>query len=81
MQIWDQKYLIWVFLGKNFETILSYLKSAPWIGLIAKFRKIMRMNKFETKNALFRYIWARIFKKLLPYLKSAPFNLSKCRIS
>ena len=27
-QIWDQKCLIWVFLGYNLKTILSYLKSA-----------------------------------------------------
>ena len=27
-QIWDQKCLIWVFLGKNFKKLLWYLKSA-----------------------------------------------------
>ena len=39
------------------------------------------MLKFGTKNALFGYFWARILKKLLPYLKSAPSNLSSCKIS
>ena len=28
-QIWDQKCLIWIFLGWNSKTILSRLKSAP----------------------------------------------------
>ena len=28
--IYDQKCLIWVFLGWNLKTILSYLKSAAW---------------------------------------------------
>ena len=123
--MWDQKYLIWVFLGKNFKKILSYLKSAssnlsywkilqkktkmlkfgttnalfgclwpnilknychiwnqhPQIAVIAKFLEIMKMAKFGTKNALFRYFWARIFKKILPFLKSAPSNLSICKIS
>ena len=39
------------------------------------------MSKFGTKNALFGYFWARISKKLLPYLKSAPSNLSNYKIS
>ena len=33
------------------------------------------MAKFGTKNALFGYFWARIFK-ILSYLKLAPSNLS-----
>ena len=32
----------------------------PRIGLTAKFRGIMQMAKFDTKNTLFGYIWARI---------------------
>ena len=32
----------------------------------------MKMPNFGTKNSLFRYFWARIFKELLPYLKLAP---------
>ena len=31
---------------------------------------------FLTKNVLFGYFWTRILKMLLPYLKSAPSNLS-----
>ena len=38
------------------------------------------MPKVGTKNVLVRYFWARISKKLLPQLKSAPSNLSNCKI-
>ena len=38
------------------------------------------MSKVGTKNVLVRYFWARISKKLLPQLKSAPSNLSNCKI-
>ena len=34
----------------------------------------MKMPKFGTENALFRYFWNRTLKKLLSYLKSAPSN-------
>ena len=33
----------------------------------------MKIPKFGTKNVLFSYFWARTFKKLLSYLKSASF--------
>ena len=36
---------------------------------------------FFTKNASFGYFWARNFKIPLSYLKSAPSNLSICKIS
>ena len=39
------------------------------------------MPKFGIKNTLFTYFyWARNFKTLLSYLKSAPSNLSNCKI-
>ena len=38
------------------------------------------MAKFGTKSILFWYFWARVLKKLLSYLKSAPSNLSNCKI-
>ena len=41
----------------------------------------MKMPKSGTKNALYEYFWARILKKLLSYLKSAPTNVSICKIS
>ena len=63
----------------------------PWICLIAKFCEETKMPKFGTKkcriwafltkNALFRYFWARVLKILLSYLKSASSNLSICKIS
>ena len=173
----DQKYLIWVFLGENFKKTIAifeistlkfvYLQNFtkkqkclnlgpkmlylgifglefkknychiwnqdPWICLIAKYCEIMKMPKFGSKSALFGYFWARILKdychiwnqhlrisiiakfceetkmrkfgaknalywyfwpkmpflgifrqeflkKLLSYLKSAPSNLSDCKI-
>ena len=39
----------------------------------------MKMLKFGNKNVLFGYFRARIGKKLLSYLKSAPSNLPNCR--
>ena len=45
-----------------------------WICLNVKYCEIMKMPKFGTKSALFRYFWVRILKKLLSYLKSAPSN-------
>ena len=38
------------------------------------------MPKLGTKNILSRYFWAGIFKKLLPYLNSTPYNLYKYKI-
>ena len=35
------------------------------------------MPKFGIKNAFFGYFWVTILKEVLPYLKSAPLNLSK----
>ena len=70
---------------------MSYLKSAPWNLYICK---ILRKNKkclnlepkmpywvFLTKNAQFGCFGAKILKKLLSYLQSAPSNLSNCKIS
>ena len=38
------------------------------------------MRKFGAKSALFWYFWAGILKKPLSYLKSAPLDLSNCKI-
>ena len=62
--IWEQKCFIWIFLAWNLKKILTYLKPAD------------KMTKFGTKNDLFGYFWARIFKKPLSYLKSTTSNLS-----
>ena len=39
------------------------------------------MSKFGTKNALFGYFWAKVWKKLLSYLRSTRLNWSNCKIS
>ena len=38
------------------------------------------MPTFGSKNALFKYFGLAFEKKLLSYLKSAPSNLSHCKI-
>ena len=49
----------------------------PRICLIAKFYVETKMPKFCSRNALFLYFWEGIWKE---YLKSAPSNLSNCKI-
>ena len=51
------------------------------ISVIAKFCKETRIPTFGIKNTLFGYFYARILEKLFSYLKSAPSNLSICKIS
>ena len=88
--IWNQKCLIWVFLGWNLKTILSYLKFRhPRICVIAKFRGKNKNAEIWDQKCLIRYFWPRMsylgifgyefLKKLLSYLKSAPSNLSNCK--
>ena len=48
----------------EFEKLLSYWNQHPRICLSSKSREKIKMHKFGTKNALFRYFWARFFKKL-----------------
>ena len=51
------------------------------IFLIAKFcEKKPKIFKFATKIALFGYFCNRTFKKQFSYLKSAPLNLSICKL-
>ena len=50
-----------VFLGQNFEKLLSYLKSAPSnLSNCRISQKKPKMPKFGTKNVLFGYFWGRI---------------------
>ena len=58
--------------------LLSYFKFSNC--LVAKFGAKIYILKFETKNAWYGYFWTGILKKLLPYLKSAPSNLSNYKI-
>ena len=78
IQIWDQKYLSWVFLGYNFENLLSYLKSKP--SNMSKCKYLFKQKKLQIWDEKF-LIWVILgcnFKKLLSYLKSALSNLSEC---
>ena len=52
----------------------------PQIFHVAKFGAKIKIFKFRTKNALFGYLWAAIWKKLLPYyFKSTPSNFPSCK--
>ena len=73
--------LFWYFWARILKTYCHIWNQCPRICLIAKYRKKTKMPKFGAKNALFGYFWARIWKKLLSYLKLAPSNLSKWKIS
>ena len=61
------------FWAKSFKNYCHIWNQYHRFFLIAKFRE-------KNKNALFGYFWARIWKTLLSYLKSAPSNLSAGKI-
>ena len=61
--IWDQKYLIWVFLGSHLKIVLLYLKSAHSSLSNSKISWKMKMLIFGIKNALFGYFWTGILKR------------------
>ena len=77
-EIWDQKYLIWIFFGLEFENNMSYVKAAPSNLCIWDQKCLIWV--IMTKNAFFGYFWTRIFKQLLSYLKSTSLNLSICQL-
>ena len=89
--IFDQKSIIWVFLRKNFKNaIVIFEISTPKFASFRNFKNKQKCLNFApkmpywvflTKNTVFRYLWIRIKKKLLSYLKSAPSNLSNYKIS
>ena len=63
LSIFDQKCLIWVFLGHNFKKNYCHIwNQHSWLCLIAKYREMIKMPKFGTKSAIFGYFWARILK-------------------
>ena len=61
--------------------LLSYLKSVPSNVYNANFRAKMKLFKFGTKDALFAYFLAGLFKKLLSNVKSTPSRFSKTKTS
>ena len=64
--IFDQKCLIWIFLGYNFKrTIVIFEISNLWTFPIAKYCEIMKMLKFGTKSALSGYFLLEFWKTLV----------------
>ena len=85
-----QKSLIYVFLGSKFKLILSYLKLVPSNSASCK---ISWKNKntyvsdqkcliwvFLTKKCLIMVFWGNNLGKIFSCFKSAPSNLSICKI-
>ena len=68
--------------GMEFEKTIDIIEiSTLEFRAIANFDANMKALKFEIKNALFRYFWAGILKKLLlSYLKSELSNLSNSKV-
>ena len=83
--------LLGYFRARNLKSYCHIWKQHLRICWIAKFCEENKMPKFGSKNVLFEYSWPKrvylgIFGlelkiKLLSYLKSAPSNLSICKIS
>ena len=66
--------------GLEFENIFCHVSyQRPRICLVAKLGAKIKILKFRTKNALFGYFWAGIWKTLFSYLKSALSNSSNCK--
>ena len=74
LKIQDEKCLIQVFWETNRKRYISYIcHQGPQSG---KFHVKCKKFQFGTGIAFFR----STIKKPLPYLKSAPLNLSKCKL-
>ena len=72
--IFDQKCLIWVFLGKNFKTAIFIFEISSLIFVsLQNFTKKEKMPKFGTKNVLFGYFWPK-----MPYLGIFGLHFQNC---
>ena len=60
--IWNQKYLYWVFWTAILKSYIHTWNQHPQICLIAKFDAKIKILKFGTKNAIFRYCRVGIWK-------------------
>ena len=79
--ILDQKYLISVFLGKNFEkTIVIFEISTLKFVYLQSFTEKQKCLNLGPKMSDLG-IFGLDLKTMLSYLKSTPSNLSNCKIS
>ena len=77
---WNQHLLIFEISTINHQKILETFRNKDVeICLISNFCQDTKTSQFGTKNALFGYLWARFFLKML-YLKSALWNLRNCKV-
>ena len=80
----------WVKFVKEYchNWILPIMKNKKRLGvwdkkclIWARLDQNLKNTKFHVKFITSGYFWTRIWKKLLPYLKSTPSNLSKHKLS
>ena len=72
-QIWNQKSFSWVFLGDNFKNTIVIFESRPTqFCLFVKFDQKTEMPRFRTRNALFEYFLAEIWKQYCPIRNQHP---------
>ena len=67
----------WTWILKNYCHIWN---KHPQICVFAKFHEKTKIPKFRTKNAWSMYFWDWNLKTRLSNLKSAPSNLSNCKV-
>ena len=77
---WNQKCLFWVFLPVNLKNYCYIWNQHPRICRNAKNCSKQKKANLGPKM-LYLGIFGCKFEKLLIYLKSAPSNLSKCKVS
>ena len=81
MPIFGNKNALLKYFGLVFEKNYCHIWNLdPRVCLMREFCKKTKMPTFGSKNALFKYFGLAFEKKLLSYLKSAPSNLSHCKI-
>ena len=71
----ERNYFICVFLLWSIRKLLSYFQPSQ-ICLVAKFDAKRKILKLETKKCVIDCVLGSHVKKLLPYLKSVPSDLS-----
>ena len=76
---WDQKCLIWVFLGRILKTIVTFEINTLKLAKLQSYIQNKKLWSWEKKCLI--WVFLRLdLKKLLLYLKSTPLNLSKLNL-
>ena len=79
LDIFDQTFLIWVFLGQNFQkTMVIFEISTPRFAYLQNLARKKKGLNLEAKMS-YLGIFGKKNQKTIVYLKSAPSNLSICK--